>query len=59
MTWIQKQDPLLAAGRQRIYDLYAQREALYRAAADVTVRNTGSLKDVLTALAEAAKKAEL
>lgn len=54
-----KTRPLLAAGRQRIYDLYAQREALYRAAADVTVRNTGSLKDVLAALAEAAKKAEL
>jgi hypothetical protein len=39
--------------------LYAQREALYRAAADVTVRNKGSLRDVLAALAEAAKKAEL
>ena len=54
-----KTRPLLAAGRQRIYDLYAQREALYRAAADVTVRNKGSLRDVLAALAEAAKKAEL
>jgi hypothetical protein len=32
---------------------------LYRAAADVTVRNKGSLRDVLAALAEAAKKAEL
>ena len=50
--------PLLAAGRQRIYDLYAQREALYRTAADITVRNKGSLKDVLLKLAEAAKAAE-
>jgi len=47
--------PLLAAGRQRIYDLYAQREALYRAAADVTVQNKGSMQDVLLRLAEAAK----
>ena len=50
--------PLLAAGSQRIYDLYAQREALYRTAADITVRNKGSLKDVLLKLAEAAKAAE-
>lgn len=47
--------PLLAAGRQRIYDLYAQREALYRAAADVTVRNKGSMQDVLVRLAEAVR----
>ncbi len=47
--------PLLAAGRQRIYDLYAQREALYRTAADVTVQNKGSMQDVLLRLAEAAK----
>ena len=47
--------PLLAAGRQRIYDLYAQREALYRTAADVTVQNKGSIQDVLSRLAEAAK----
>ena len=47
--------PLLATGRQRIYDLYAQREALYRAAADVTVQNKGSIQDVLSRLAEAAK----
>ena len=49
--------PLLAAGRQRIYDLYAQRKALYRAAADVTVQNKGDLKEVLLQLAEAAKAA--
>ena len=47
--------PLLAAGRQRIYDLYAQREALYRAAADVTVQNKGSRQDVWSRLAKAAK----
>ena len=47
--------PLLATGRQRIYDLYAQREALYSAAADVTVQNKGSIQDVLSRLAEAAK----
>ena len=49
--------PLLAAGRKRIYDLYAQREALYREAADVTVRNKGMLKETLQRLVEAAKQA--
>ena len=47
--------PLLAAGRQRIYDLYAQREALYRAAADVMVQNKGSMQDVLLRLVDAAR----
>jgi shikimate kinase len=47
--------PLLAAGRQRIHDLYAQREELYRAAADVIVQNKGSMQEVLSRLAEAAK----
>ena len=51
--------PLLAAGRQRIYDLYAQREALYRNAADITVVNKGDLKEVLQRLATAAKAAEM
>ena len=50
--------PLLAAGRRRIYDLYAQREALYRKAADITVVNNGELKEVLRRLAFAAKAAE-
>jgi shikimate kinase len=49
-----KTRPLLAAGRKRIYDLYAQREALYRTAADVTVQNKGSMQDVLLRLVEAA-----
>ena len=51
--------PLLAAGRQRIYDLYAQREALYRKAADVTVQNKGEMKEVLRHLEVAAKAAEV
>jgi len=51
--------PLLAAGRQRIYDLYAQREALYRKAADITVVNKGDLKEVLQRLAAVAKAAEM
>ena len=50
--------PLLAAGRQRVYDLYAQRETLYRQAADVTVQNKGTLKDVLVRLKEAVKAEE-
>lgn len=50
--------PLLAAGRQRIYDLYAQREALYRQAADITVQNKGDLTEVLQCLAVAAKTSE-
>ena len=50
--------PLLAAGRQRIYDLYEQREALYRKAADATVQNKGSLQEVLLNLAEVARAAE-
>lgn len=50
--------PLLAAGRQRIYDLYAQREALYRQAAEATVQNKGTIQEVLQQLTEAAKKLE-
>ena len=50
--------PLLAAGRQCIYDLYDRREALYRAAADVTVRNKGSLEDVLQRLSEIVRAVE-
>lgn len=50
--------PLLAAGRQRIYDLYAQRETLYRNAADITVVNKGELTEVLQRLAFAAKTAK-
>ncbi|MDY6086914.1 MAG: shikimate kinase [Succiniclasticum sp.] len=47
--------PLLAAGKERIYELYIQRESLYREAADLTVTNKGTLKDVLVRLLDAAK----
>ena len=50
--------PLLAAGRQRIYDLYSRREALYRKAADITVVNKGELQEVLRQMAEAVRAAE-
>lgn len=47
--------PLLAAGRARVYALKAEREALYRAAADATVVNDGApdaaLARLLAALA--------
>lgn len=42
--------PLLAAGRQKIYDLYAERIALYRAAADYTIVNDAASEDVVNAL---------
>lgn len=47
--------PLLAAGKERIYELYAQRERLYRGAADITITNKGALKDVLVRLLTAVK----
>ena len=50
--------PLLAAGRQRISDLYDRREALYRKAADITVVNKGELQEVLWQMAEAVRVAE-
>ena len=50
--------PLLSAWSQRIYDLYARREALYRKAADITVVNKGEMEEVLLQLAEAARAAE-
>ena len=48
--------PLLAAGRQRIYDLYVQREGLYRKAADITVVNKGTADEVLLKLVETVKE---
>lgn len=39
--------PLLAAGRQKIYDLYAERLALYCAAADYTIANDTTSEDVV------------
>ena len=48
--------PLLATGRQRIYDLYVQREGLYRKAADITVVNKGTANEVLLKLVETVKE---
>ena len=48
--------PLLATGRQRIYDLYVQREGLYRKAADITVVNKGTADEVLLKLVETVKE---
>ncbi len=42
--------PLLAAGRQKIYDLYAERIALYREAADYTIANDTASADVVSKL---------
>lgn len=50
--------PLLAQGRRRIYDLYRQRERLYRAAAHVTIVNRGPASVVLNRLAEAVIRRE-
>lgn len=50
--------PLLAAGKQRIFDLYAERIELYRQYADYTVDNTTELQAVLEQLAEIVKGIE-
>lgn len=42
--------PLLAEGKQRIYDLYNERIESYRSAADYQIKNKGTPKDVLAAL---------
>lgn len=42
--------PLLAAGKQRVYDLYKERIDLYRAAADHTIKNDKPEADVLADL---------
>ena len=42
--------PLLSQGARKVYDLYAEREQLYRQAADVIVVNHGPLKSVLQEL---------
>ncbi len=43
--------PLLADGPAKVFTLYEERIALYRAAADVIVGNTGRLEEVLEELA--------
>ena len=45
-----KPRPLLAAGTQRVYELYDERIELYRKYADCVVKNTGSIEDVLNQL---------
>lgn len=42
--------PLLAAGKQKVYDLYKERIDTYRASADHTVKNDKSEADVLDEL---------
>lgn len=42
--------PLLATGRQKIYDLYTERIELYRAAADYTIANDVSSAEVVSRL---------
>lgn len=47
--------PLLRGGRERIYNLYEQRQALYLEAAHCVVPNKGSVKEVLKQLLQAVK----
>jgi len=49
--------PLLADGAEKIYALYAERAALYEAAADAVVRNRGEKKQVLQKLLAASRVA--
>lgn len=44
--------PLLAEGSAKVYTLYEERIALYRAAADEVIENAGSLESVLQRLLE-------
>ena len=44
--------PLLAEGSAKVYTLYEERIALYRAAADEVIENAGSLESVLQKLLE-------
>lgn len=48
--------PLLAAGRQKVFDLYAERIELYRRCHDHTVDNNGELEAALQALLELARR---
>ena len=48
--------PLLAAGPERVYDLYQERIAAYRAAADQTVENRGNAAEVLQKVIEAVRQ---
>lgn len=48
--------PLLAEGPQKVYTLYRERIAAYRAAADRTVPNCGTPEAVLRAVTEAVRE---
>lgn len=50
--------PLLAAGRERIYQLYAERIALYRKYQDFCVTNQGQIETVVTEIIKLLKKVE-
>lgn len=50
--------PLLAADKERIYTLYAERIALYRKYADYIVENNGEFGKVLGELLQVAKELE-
>ena len=47
--------PLLKEGVQKVYDLYEERIALYRAAADYTVKNDAAIETVLDELERAVR----
>ena len=48
--------PLLADGKQKVYDLYNERIAVYRAAADFCLENKGSAEQVLGDLEKLAQE---
>ena len=48
--------PLLAAGRQKIFDLYAERIGLYQGHGDHRIDNNGDVKAALAALLELARR---
>lgn len=49
--------PLLAADRQRIFQLYTERIALYRQYADYTVANNGDVQETVTKLLSCIREA--
>lgn len=53
-----KTRPLLAAGTQRVFELYNERIALYQKYAAYTVKNNGSMQDVLKKLLQIAREME-
>jgi shikimate kinase len=49
--------PLLAAGRQKVYDLYTERIELYRTSADYRIVNSGNIDGVLARILETVQSA--